>query len=83
MSGAILSSVVVTEEKVESLWTREGKLAVGVKIGEAAIEGKGKNAHISTFFRDWGSFSGFSNMEMASSSAIWMDDCSNDLESLL
>lgn len=53
--GAIVSFVGVTKE-IDSLWIREDKLAVGVQIGEAAIEGKGKNAHIPTFFGDWGSF---------------------------
>lgn len=70
MSGAIVSSVRVTEEEVESLW-------VGV---QTAVEGRGKNAHIVTLFGDWGPFkSGFSDMEMASSSAI---GCCNGLESL-
>jgi len=82
VSGVIVSSVGVTEENAHSLWICEDKLVVGVQIGEAAIEGKGKNAHIPTLFGDWGWFSRFSNMEVASSSAIWIDDCSNDLESL-
>ena len=64
---AIVSSAGVTEEEVDSLWICKNKFAVGVPMGEAAIEGK---AHISTLF-DWASFkSGFRNMEMASSSVI-------------
>jgi hypothetical protein len=57
----------VTAEEVDSLWICKDKFAVGVPMGEAAIEFK---AHISTLF-DWASFkSGFRNMEMASSSVI-------------
>ena len=66
---AIVSSASagVTEEEVDSLWICKDKLAVGVPMGEAAIEFK---AHISTLF-DWASFkSEFRNMEMASSSVI-------------
>ena len=44
----ILSSTGVTEEEVvDSLWICKDKLAAGVPMGEAAIEGK---AHISTLF---------------------------------
>lgn len=56
---------------------------MGVKMGEVVNEGKGKKAHIPTPFGDWDSFkSGFGIMGIASSSAIWMDDCSSDLECL-
>lgn len=62
-----VSSTGVTEEEVDSLWICKDKLAAGVPMGEAAIEGK---AHISTLF-EWASFkSGFRNIEMASSSEI-------------
>ena len=63
----VVSTTGVTEEEVDSLWICKDKLAAGVPMGEAAIEGK---AHISTFF-EWASFKlGFKNMEMASSSVI-------------
>ena len=62
-----VSSTGVTEEEVDSLWICKDKLAAGVPMGEAPIEGK---AHISTLF-EWASFkSGFRNIEMASSSEI-------------
>lgn len=61
-----VSSAGVTEE-VDMLWICKDKFAVGVPMGEAAIEFK---AHMSTLF-DWASFkSGFRYMEMASSSVI-------------
>lgn len=63
----VVSTAGVTEEEADSLWICRDKVAVGVSMGEAAIEFK---AHISTLF-DWASFkSGFRNMEMASSSVI-------------
>ena len=65
----VVSTTGVTEEEVDSLWICKDKLAAGVPMGEAAIEGK---AHISTFF-EWASFKlGFKNMEMASSSVMLM-----------
>lgn len=68
--GTIVLSMGATK-KVDSLWIREDKLAVGVQIGEAAIEGKGKNAHIPTLFGDWSSFkSDLSTMGIAPLSAI-------------
>lgn len=63
----VVSSTGVTEEEVDLSWICKDKLAAGVPMGEAAIEGK---AHILTLF-EWASFkSGFKNMEMASSSVI-------------
>jgi hypothetical protein len=63
MMVVVSSSTGVTDEEVDSLCICNDKLAAGVPMGEAAIEGK---AHISTLF-EWASFkSGFRNMEMAS-----------------